>query len=132
MATPSPFDEIVATWQLPRQEVEQIQLSRLNALLAQLKDSSGFYASRLSDVALPLDSLHQLRQIPLLTKAELIPEAPGMPGKHFLSTKIGLLTISPNQWNQWSPNASAGHATRLGMVDGLLATRPGVGGGYRG
>ena len=67
---------------LKRTEIEAEQLLRLNRLLTQTRDHR-FYADRLSSLRLPLTSLEQLAEIPLLSKAELFADEPGQPAKIF-------------------------------------------------
>ena len=58
------------------------QLQRLNWLLRSAKDQA-FYADRLANVGLPLESLTQLSSLPILTKAELLPQTRGQAAKIF-------------------------------------------------
>ena len=74
--------DLCSQWLLHRSQIEMTQLARLNQLLAAVSESA-FYSDRLSGVSLPLESLHQLREIPLLTKSELVSDSPGEPGKVF-------------------------------------------------
>ncbi|TWU22523.1 Phenylacetate-coenzyme A ligase [Novipirellula galeiformis] len=65
-----------------RESLVLLQLERLNALLAVAR-TRPFYADRLKNVSLPLTSLRQLRDIPLLTKADLIPQSRPSPAAIF-------------------------------------------------
>ncbi|MEO1524005.1 MAG: phenylacetate--CoA ligase family protein [Planctomycetota bacterium] len=69
-------------WQLDPHTLRQLQLERLNQLLgvAQQRD---FYRERLSGLKLPLESLDELRSIPLLTKSEMVADRAGPPGRMF-------------------------------------------------
>ncbi len=58
------------------------QLSRLNELLS-IARSRSFYADRLAGVQLPLESLDQLNQIPLIDKSDLLASRRGQPGRIF-------------------------------------------------
>ena len=58
------------------------QLSRLNDVLLSAAKQP-FYADRLANVSFPLESLDQLRELPLLAKSELIPDQRGEPGRIF-------------------------------------------------
>ena len=69
-------------WSLSRADIRAHQLQRLNELLLHVADHP-FYRERHSGLQLPLTSLDQLDQIPLLTKQELIPDATGQPGRIF-------------------------------------------------
>lgn len=67
---------------LSQQELSSLQLEKLNALLRSIAQRP-FYVDRLSQVDLPLRSLDQVATLPLLTKADLIGDGPGAPGKIF-------------------------------------------------
>lgn len=56
-------------WQPER--LRQWQLERLNLLLEQARTASPFHRERLRELALPLRSLDQLDQLPILTKAQI-------------------------------------------------------------
>ena len=56
-------------------DIRLTQLAKLNRLLS-LVNKRPFYQPRLSGIELPLTSLDQLSQLPLLTKSELISETP--------------------------------------------------------
>lgn len=75
-------EQIKAQWNLSRERLQRHQLERLNNLLTHVADHP-FYQERHSEVRLPLTSLDQLAQIPLLTKQDLIPNTRGQPGKIF-------------------------------------------------
>ncbi|WP_146399062.1 AMP-binding protein [Planctomycetes bacterium CA13] len=66
----------------PRDGLQCDQLIRLNTLLAKLRDRP-FYRERLADITLPLQSLADLSQLPLLEKADLVPAVPALPGRIF-------------------------------------------------
>lgn len=55
----------------PREKLERWQLDRLNELLAQAKAHSPFHRSRLEKIALPLRSLEEVQNLPILTKDEI-------------------------------------------------------------
>ena len=57
--------------QLPSEELEALQLQRLNALLEEILPENRFYQAKLSSFSFPLDSLEQLCELPFTTKAEL-------------------------------------------------------------
>ncbi len=59
-----------AARQASRDEIASMQLIRLNELLAQVVKRP-FYREKLCDASLPLTSLDDLQQLPLLTKQEL-------------------------------------------------------------
>ncbi|MEL6107487.1 MAG: phenylacetate--CoA ligase family protein [Planctomycetota bacterium] len=69
-------------WRLEPPALQRLQLSRLNRLLETVKERE-FYRSRLSDVELPLQSLDALASVPLLTKAEMVTDRAGPPGRLF-------------------------------------------------
>ena len=58
---------------MPRDAVERLQLEKLNALL-ECVSQRPFYEPRLRSLKLPLRSLDQLDEIPLLTKQQLEPQ----------------------------------------------------------
>jgi len=69
---------------LDRRALEQLQLERLNSLLAAVLPANRFYAERLAHVALPLTSLDQLGELPLTGKHDLVPEG----GPHALPENL--------------------------------------------
>jgi phenylacetate-CoA ligase len=73
---------IASQWSLDRRALKSIQLQRLNALLRVARQQP-FYRERLVEVALPLESLEQLRQLPLISKSDLVASSPGEPGRIF-------------------------------------------------
>ncbi|KAA5540994.1 phenylacetate--CoA ligase [Roseiconus nitratireducens] len=78
-----PTSELIQhQWQLDHEAVRRIQLDRLNQLLA-VAGENAFYQPRLANVRLPLESLDQLSEIPLLRKSDLVPDQPGLPGRVF-------------------------------------------------
>jgi phenylacetate-CoA ligase len=52
----------------PPQELREWQLARLNALLAQARGHAPYYRQALAGLALPLKSLDELSEVPILTK----------------------------------------------------------------
>ena len=76
--------DISQQWSLGRDEIGRIQLQRLNDLL-NVAIEHPFYGNRLSHIELPLTSLDQLSELPLLTKEELVPDQVGSPGHIFCS-----------------------------------------------
>ena len=76
----SNFEHFPANGSLAR--LRERQLDRLNALL-RVAQKRPFYADRLAGLRLPLTSLEQLRQVPLLTKADLIPASQPKPAGMF-------------------------------------------------
>ena len=56
---------------LPRESLESHQLSRLNALVQHARENNAFYREQLSDLT-PLQSLRDLRQLPITNKNDLI------------------------------------------------------------
>ena len=56
---------------LDRDALRLLQLSKLNALLERILPENEFYARKLRDVNLPLQSLDELQQLPFTTKEEL-------------------------------------------------------------
>ncbi|QDV88307.1 phenylacetate--CoA ligase family protein [Planctomycetes bacterium TBK1r] len=75
-------NEIAAQWRLSRAQLESIQLSRLNALL-RVAIETPFYRERFGSLELPLRSLDQLSELPLLNKSDLVAPSPGDPGRVF-------------------------------------------------
>ncbi len=63
---------------LPRDELERHQLDRLNALLERILPANKFYAAKLAGIRRPVRSLDDLRDWPLTTKDELLPEEAGV------------------------------------------------------
>jgi phenylacetate-CoA ligase len=62
-------------WRLERTALAALQLERLNELLAEVVPSSQFYRAKLGPVAPRLDSLAELRELPLTSKEELVEAA---------------------------------------------------------
>lgn len=56
---------------LDRQALELLQISKLNALLSRIFPQNRLYAEKLRNLALPLKSLDDLRNLPFTTKDEL-------------------------------------------------------------
>jgi phenylacetate-CoA ligase len=68
------LDERRRLERLSRGELERHQLVRLNALLDRILPANEFYAQKLAGVQRPVRSLAELRDWPLTTKDELLPE----------------------------------------------------------
>ena len=77
-----PNQDLAALWRLQRDELRRIQLDKLNAMLKVAADHP-FYQSRITTDLLPLESLDQLSDLPLLSKQELVQQSPGVAGKIF-------------------------------------------------
>jgi len=58
--------------QAGREQLQRLQLSRLNQLLEQILPGNQFYAEKLSGINLPLESLDQLSSLPMTSKQELV------------------------------------------------------------
>src|SRR5688572_18851520 len=56
---------------LDRDALRLLQLSKLNALLERILPENAFYARKLGSLKLPLQSLHEVEQLPFTTKEEL-------------------------------------------------------------
>lgn len=56
---------------LERDELSQLQLQKLNGMLAEILPANEFYAEKLAGVGLPLQSLDDLSKLPFTTKSEL-------------------------------------------------------------
>jgi phenylacetate-CoA ligase len=61
---------------LPRQDLESLQLAKLNDLLAAVVPRNPFYAAKLQNGPQRLESLDQLADLPLTTKDELVEAGP--------------------------------------------------------
>ncbi|MEE3368764.1 MAG: AMP-binding protein [Planctomycetota bacterium] len=57
--------------QLPRTQLETLQLQSFNALLEEVLPENRFYQTKLSGFSFPLNSLEQLCELPFTTKVEL-------------------------------------------------------------
>lgn len=66
------YDERRRLKQLDGEALAAHQRQRLNALLAEILPHNRFYAAKLGDVRLPLESLDQLADLPLTTKQDLV------------------------------------------------------------
>lgn len=66
------FEERRRLESLDRAALEQRQVERLDQLLAQILPANEFYARKLQGVALPLQSLERLAELPPTTKEELV------------------------------------------------------------
>ena len=71
---------------LPRDALQAWQLERLNKLLAVAQDQP-FYRERLAAVQLPLATLQDITQLPLIGKRDLIADERGQPGRIFGLTR---------------------------------------------
>ena len=106
---------IRSQWRLSREAIRAVQLKRLNALLKTAVQRD-FYRQRLATLKLPLESLDQLGEIPLLTKPELVAPSPGVPGRIFNLPKAAYTRFhqtsgtsghpmpvldTPGDWNWW-------------------------------
>ena len=62
---------------LARQALKRLQLERLSALLDEILPANSFYANKLADAKLPLESFDQLHELPFTFKEELagVPES---------------------------------------------------------
>jgi phenylacetate-CoA ligase len=58
--------------QMPREELARHQLARLNELLAEVVRHNRFYAEKLAQIDLPLESLGELSRLPFTFKDELV------------------------------------------------------------
>ena len=67
---------------LTRSQLSELQCKRLNALLTQAR-ARPFYRERLQNVSLPLQSVDDLVDIPLLVKSDLVQDARCAPGLIF-------------------------------------------------
>ena len=56
---------------LERDDLSQLQLQKLNAMLAEILPTNEFYAEKLADVGLPMQSLDDLSKLSFTTKSEL-------------------------------------------------------------
>ncbi len=65
-----------------RKQIQTHQLLRLNELLSAVAQRP-FYRNRLQNIKLPLNSLEELRSIPLLKKTDLLPPSPPAPARIF-------------------------------------------------
>lgn len=65
--------------QLGRDALEQLQLEKLNRLLATILPANTFYAKKLGDHAQEIADLSQLAELPITTKYELQPAGPAEP-----------------------------------------------------
>ena len=65
---------------LDRAALADLQLAKLNDMLAAILPANEFYARKLAGVSLPLKSLADLSSLPLTTKEELAVEDAGRPG----------------------------------------------------
>jgi phenylacetate-CoA ligase len=111
------------------EQIASWQLEKLNALLAQAKTYSPFHKSRLAHINLPLTSLDQITQIPILTKTDIRRNqksicCTNISPKRFVESRTGGSTAEPMfyfwdkqgmDWNRASVYRSAEWAnTALG------------------
>ena len=111
------------------EQIAVYQLKRLNALLLQAKNNSPFYQSRLADLKLPLSSLAELCNIPIITKTDIRQNqqrirCTNIPDNRFVESRTGGSTAEPMfyfwdkqgmDWNRASVYRSAEWAnTALG------------------
>lgn len=75
----STSDQRRRTTHLDRRALEQLQLEKLNQLIADILPHNAFYQRKLADCPARLDSLDQLASLPFTTKEELQPPAGGQP-----------------------------------------------------
>ena len=73
--THTSFDDRRRTQQLDRPALSQLQLQKLNRLLAEVLAHNAFYQRKLSGCPTQLEHLDQLASLPLTTKEELQPQA---------------------------------------------------------
>ena len=112
-----------------KEQLQQWQLERLNEVLAQAKNHSPYYRSVLKDVKLPLTSLDQVRDLPVLTKDAIRKNSDdikctNIPSNRFVMARTGGSTGEPMRyywdkrgmdWNRGTVYRSAEWAdTRLG------------------
>jgi phenylacetate-CoA ligase len=97
------------------------QLERLNALLRQARDSSAYYLDRFRDIRLPLTSLDEVSELPVLTKQAIRENFEGLqcrnlPRARFVLSRTGGSTGEPTfyywdkrgqDWNRASVYRSA-------------------------
>ncbi len=62
-----------------RAQLQEMQLARLNELLAQILPHHPFYGEKLDGLELPLADLSAVSQLPLTAKDELLPDSPTRP-----------------------------------------------------
>ncbi len=113
----------------PLKKIKQWQLDKLNLLLQQAHQHSEFYRDRLSEIKLPLQSLTEISQIPLLTKEDIRSnqqqiKCKNIPPERFVESRTGGSTGEPMfyfwdkrgmDWNRASVYRSAEWAnTKLG------------------
>jgi phenylacetate-CoA ligase len=83
-----------------RERLDKWQLDKLNELLITAKENSLFYQERLKNVRLPLNSIAELENIPILTKADIREnkeeiKCKGVPENLFIPGKTGGSTGEP-------------------------------------
>lgn len=86
-----------------RDQLESWQLNRLNLLLIHASNESPFYKKRLEGIQLPLTSLEQIEQIPILTKEEIRNNGEDIrcrdvPESRFVASRTGGSTGEPMQY----------------------------------
>jgi len=102
-------------WNASPTELQSYQLDRLNVLLGQIRQRP-FYRERLAGVELPLRTLDDFQNVPLLNKSELVPDSAHEPGRifdlprsvysrlHQTSGTSGFpiaVLDTPDDWNWW-------------------------------
>jgi phenylacetate-CoA ligase len=75
-------NDIARQWCLTRPQIESVQLQRLNQVLRAASENP-FYRDRLGSLRLPLRSLDDLSELPLVSKSDLVADSPGDPGRIF-------------------------------------------------
>ena len=117
---------------LERLEPEMLaahQLARLNRMLETILPENRFYAHKLADVRLPLQSLDQLDGLPFTFKDEL--QEPGN-GEHDYAANLTYPVDQYVRFHRTSgtrgrPSGGVGYVRRLGLVDRHMAVRAGCG-----
>ncbi len=106
---------------LDRASLADLQLAKLNDLLAAILPHNRFYAEKLSKLKLPLHSLEQLSELPFTSKDELA--VGSAPRREPDLAPRQLLSIPRDLRHPRTPSAGLRHVRRLAMVDRLLAIR---------
>src|SRR4051812_629944 len=73
--TATSFEERQRIQQLDRSDLSQLQLEKLNRLLADLQANNALFQRKLIGCPARLESLHQLSTLPYTNKEELLPAA---------------------------------------------------------
>lgn len=116
----SPVETVTAQWHWEREQLEQWQLSQLNAQFAAILAENHFYRDKLGQSGLQLHRLDELATLPFTTKDELVESAAsntqGISGHHTFeidrysrfhrtsgTTGRPLLILDTrDDWNWWS------------------------------